>query len=300
MNRIPLHAGPISAAFALAILLAGCGRSTPVAGRDGTPRVISLAPSLTEIICAIDGQDMLVGRTSVCKYPPDVLEKIPVVGGFGTPSLEVLLSLKPTLILEVDLDDKTVAQKIDQLGMNRKRIPCHTLDDIPAAMRAIGRHIGRQDKADQMADRMDARLAELRAIDPGTNPPSVFVEIWNDPLTTVGKSGYISSLIQLAGGRNIGDTVTNQEYYVVSSEWVVTQDPDIIIVLAMGNPATVVNSVASRTGWSQVKAVRHRRVYLSANSETLTIPGPRVLDGIEEIRRFIQSPAPPATTATGE
>lgn len=284
-------------------LLAGCSRA-PESREDG-PRVVSLAPSLTEMICAIGAETQLVGRTSSCDYPPDKIKSIPVVGGFGAPSLDLLLKIKPTLVLTMDLEDESLGKVIDQLGLKREKIHCSAVDDIPLAISRVGSLLHREDAANALADSIRNRLAELRqAADnrtaSGRQTPSVFVEIWGSPLTTAGKKSFLSDLIHLAGGHNIGDEAADKEYFSISSEWVIVRNPDVIICLYMSKEHKIAGSKAgngetrdwarvnSRTGWSNITAVRNHRVYGGLDNSAILRPGPRILDGIESLRRCIE------------
>lgn len=279
---------------AAALSLTGCG---PAAAPPpaGPPRVVTLAPNLTEIVCAIGADDLLVGRTSACKYPPNAVTNIPIVGGFGTPALEMLLKVRASLVLEVDLEDKTMGRKIDRLGIPRRRIVCKKLDDIPRAIETVGQLLGREPAASELANRFASRLGALRASAAAeTHRPAVFVEIWGDPIMTVGRNNFISELIALAGGRSIGDEVTDKDYFAVSSEWVVARDPEVIVCLTMLGATEAGDAVKKRAGWDRIRAVRSGRVHVSAYSDTLTLPGPRCLDGLDELRGFIGgSPAGP-------
>jgi len=278
-------------------------------------RVVSLAPSLTEIICAIGAETQLVGRTSACDYPPNKVNHIPVVGGFGAPSLDLLLKIQPTLVLDVDLQDAAVGKMIEQIGLKRERIACSTVDDIPRAIARIGRLLRAEASADPLADSIHSRMTNLRREKEkreasGRPVPSVFVEIWSDPLTTVGKRSFISDLVSLAGGRNLGNEVTNKDYFPVSSEWVIARDPDVILCLYMGKKGAGANQkpegrdqekpdspngsgsawsrVAARPGWAGIAAVKYQRVYGNLDNSTILRPGPRVLEGIEALRRCME------------
>lgn len=268
----------------LALLLAfGCSpRPEPTAGG---PRIISLAPNLTEMVCAVGGADTLVGRTSACNYPPDIVGRVPVVGGFGTPSMETLIALKPTAILDVDLEDESLAARIDALGLSRHRIACRSLDDIPGAVRAIGILACRTNEAGALAARLETEIAGLRALPAPTRRPSVFVEIWSDPLMTAGPNTFISDLIWLAGGSNICDQA--RDYLQVSAEWVIKRDPDIILCLAMSDAGSPRDRVMQRAGWQTIRAVKTGRVHDQVNIDVLTRPGPRVMEGIEALRACI-------------
>ena len=293
--RLPFRTASIVVLSALAIFLqfaASCGKprdETPVGGE----RVVSLAPSVTEIVCAVGGGDLLVGRTSACDYPPLTVARIPVIGGFGAPSLERLIAARPTLVLDVDLEDESLAKQLQAAGVRRERIRCKSLDSIPDALLQTGALLHREHAARSLADSLRTQIAALRRDDAGvTNRPSVYVEIWNDPLTTVGRNTFISDLVHLAGGRNIGDEV-EREYYTVSPEWVLARDPDVILCFYMTPDAGVRDQVLRRSGWQHLGAIRRGAVHDGFDNNVLLRPGPRVLEGIKAIHESLAAGARP-------
>lgn len=249
-------------------------------------RVISLAPNITEMVFAVGGEGCLVGRTSVCNYPEGA-KSVPVVGGFGTPSLERLIELKPDLVLEVALADEITGRKIDQLGIRRDRVECRSLDDIPAAIRAVGRGIRREEQAEQVASELESSIALRRkSLTERSGRPRVFVEIWGDPVMTAGRGSFISDLIELSGGINVGDE-GGSEYYRVSSEWVIDKDPEIILCFYMTKGIPVLERIAARPGWEGVAAVKSVRIYDGFPDDILLRPGPRVMAGVDLLSRII-------------
>jgi iron complex transport system substrate-binding protein len=274
--------------FSVVVVLlsaAGCTRQPDVSKQQGE-RIISLAPSLTEMIYAVGGGNLLVGRTTYCDYPLEA-RSVPVVGGFGAPSLEKLVALQPTLVLELGLDDATLARKIDEAGLKRKRINCSLIDDIPTAVREVGRFASQVDNADRLAARISDEIQLVRKqAEVITNRPKVYVEIWGDPLMTVGRKSFVSELVHLSGGVNIGDE-TETPYFQVSSEWVMARNPDIILCFYMGASVPASDAVLKRSGWNAVEAVRTKRVYDGFKNDVILRPGPRVLEGITQLRETI-------------
>ena len=259
----------------------------------GPVRVVSLTPSITEIICAIGAGEQLVGRTSACDYPPDVLAKVPVVGEFGIPSLERVLAVKPDIVLFGDMADESMVRKLDRVGLRQARIQCTRLDDIPAAIAAVGRDVHCEARADALAADLQRRIREARdkAV-PIAQRPRVLILIWNDPLTAAGRNGFLSDLVALAGGHNVGDTI-DRDYFQVSSEWVIAQDPDIVFCFFMANEKSVRQTVLKQAGWAGVKAVKTGRVYDGFDNNLVLRPGPRLLEGMESIRRCIDEKQSP-------
>jgi iron complex transport system substrate-binding protein len=247
-------------------------------------RIVSLAPSVTEIICEIGAQDVLVGRTTACDYPPTVAH-VAVVGKFGKPSSELLIAAKPTLVLYADLIEDGILRRLDELRIPCRRVPYGRLDDIPKAVVAIGECLHREGPAEQLASNLMVRIEGLKRAAP-VERPSVFVEIWSDPLMTAGGRSFVAELVRLAGGQNIGDGV-EKDYFQVSSEWVVSRSPDIILCVGMGGKSSSSRLVMERAGWKGVKAVQTGRVYDIPHGEKFTRPGPRVLDAIQELQACI-------------
>jgi iron complex transport system substrate-binding protein len=268
------------------LLLAGCGRPTPPAQPTGKVRVVSLAPSLTEIICAIGAEDCLVGRSSACQYPVEIVKRVPVAGDFGAPSLETLVKLAPTVVMTVDTEDGNTGQAVRQLGMQYEHIACRTLDDIPSAIRRIGQLTKHEQPANELASKIETELAALRRAPKPANPPSVFVEVWGDPLMTAGKKAFLSELIALAGGRNVMDDV-ERDFFPVAPETVLARDPEVLILLEAKDPAAAQKTITQRAGWAQMSAVRTGRVCAGLDRGTLEVPGPRVLESVKILRECL-------------
>jgi len=278
-----------SAKLLVALLLAW---SCSACGRAKAPdapgvRVVSLAPSLTEIVCAVGASDLLVGRTSACDYPPDVVTNVTVIGEFGKPSLERLLAQSPTLVLSIDLADETVGKKIETLGLHRERIRCRSLDDIPSAVEKVGVLLDRSARASELAARIKKDVDTLRA-EAGRleSRPTVYIETWHDPPWTAGKNTFLSELVWLAGGRNIADEI-DKEHFQASAEWVLSKNPDIILCLYMSIEGSAKDVVLNRPGWKDVAAVRNGKVFDGFNNDLLLRPGPRVVEGIRELKERI-------------
>lgn len=252
----------------------------------GKPRIISLAPSLTEMIFAIGAGDQLVGRTSACDWPAAALQ-VPVVGAFGRPSLELLASIHPDLVVDVDLADEEMGKKISALGIQRENIACKSPDDIPASLRKLGKLTGHTREADSLALSISEGLAMFKTkAEKRAKKKSVYLEIWDDPFWTGGKGSYTSALIAYAGGRNIGDVV-DKEYFEISQEWVIKKSPEVIACMYMSKNVSAASKLMERPGWGSVAAVQQRQVYDQFDNSLFLRPGPRVLEGIAQLHRTI-------------
>lgn len=250
------------------------------------PRIVSLAPSVTEMLYAIGAGDQLVGRTSACDFPEEA-KKVPVTGAFGKPSLEMLASIHPDMVIAVDLEDKRHSDKIQELGIRMEQISCTTPDEIPEALRTLGRLTGNERQADSLANVISKGLADFRKQAPPLEQrPTMYLELWDDPFWTGGKKSYTSALIAAAGGRNIGDVV-DKDYFEISQEWVIKKNPDVIACMYMARNASATDKVMQRSGWNTIKAVQQKRVYDHFDNSLFLRPSPRVLQGIGELHKTL-------------
>jgi iron complex transport system substrate-binding protein len=274
---------------------AACRPRTPVAesgSGDRTPRIVSLAPSLTEILFAIGADGCVVGRTDVCNYPPEAAA-VPVVGGFGKPSIEALAAQKPTHVLSVDLEDTSLPLLFTRLGWGSERIPCARLDDIPDAVLAVGRISGRTHAAVRLADEIRAGVAARRStLGRSATPPSVLVLVWWEPLMTVGRPSFIADLVTLAGGRVITSEI-DRDYFTVSEEWVLRQNPDVILSFGAAPSGETLGRLRGTTGWRTLQAVKDGRVYDAFDPDIVCRPGPRILMAADQIRAVLTDQPPP-------
>jgi iron complex transport system substrate-binding protein len=267
----------------LLLLLCGLPASRAV------ERVISLAPNLTEIICAIGAADQLVGRTSVCDYPPEPLKKVPVIGGFGVPSLEQVVAARPTLVVDVALEDEAVARQLTKLGLRHERITCRTLDDIPTAIRRLGVLLHRDAAAELLAAQLVEGIAAARKTSAvQTNAPLVYAEFWSDPPMTCGKHTFLAELITLAGGKNLGDA-SERDYYAISTEWILARQPDVVLCFYMADEKHLPARIAARPGWSVLPAVQKRKIHGGFDNNLMLRPGPRALEGLRVLQKCFQS-----------
>jgi iron complex transport system substrate-binding protein len=274
------------------LVVAGCKPAPPpVVSQSTRPRVVSLAPNITEIVCALGAASQLAGRSSACDYPPDLVGKVPIAGDFGVPSLERLLAVKPDGVLYTDLADMTLDSKLRRIGLHPAKIACSRLEDIPGAITTVGALLHRETEAATLALELKRRIDAARAAIPTGPRPRVLILIWNDPLTAVGRNAFIADLVTLAGGQNLGDEI-NRDYFQVSREWVLARDPDVILCFFMASEKPVRQVVMQMPGWNNLKAVREQRVYDGFDNNVVVRPGPRVIEGLNQIRPYIRMDTP--------
>jgi iron complex transport system substrate-binding protein len=274
------------AAPLFAMLLAGCARDG--APPDGAPRLVSTAPNLTECVCAIGAGGMLAGRTDVCDYPPAAVRDVPVTGGFGTPWLEPLLAARPTHVLETVLADPAIRERLVALGIPVVHVPCARLSEIPDALRQLGALTGRETQAGALAARIERGLAGEEPGGTGSPLPAPRVLLLFAPDTpiTAGRDVFIAELLERAGGVNLGRDST-ADYYHVSLEWIIGQDPDLLLCVFDTAGRAPLSFFISQTGWKALRAVREGRVYTVSDLGSVSRPGPRVLEGLAQLKAVL-------------
>jgi iron complex transport system substrate-binding protein len=273
MARAPLF-------FALALLVCGCPNQQKPAARL---RVVSLVPSVTEVIYAVGAEKSLVGSTNQCDYP-DAARAVYKVGDFMNPDVERIVALGPGLVFATPPIQKQLVDKLTEL-----KIPVYVSrpQNVEAVFReidSVGVLLGVRARAEQLVAAMMARLDSLPRY---TDTPRVYVEISAAPLMTAGGHTFINGLIERAGGRNVfGDAL--QEYPVIDAEMVVQRDPQAILLL---HPDAKALDVVSRVGWSCINAVKGGRVYDDLDYDLFFRPGPRIADGIVLLFRLLHPPS---------
>ena len=277
-------------AITAGILLAGCIRQTEQPA-DSKLRLVSTAPNLTECLCAIGAGDLLAGRTESCDYPPEVVRNIPVTGGFGTPYLEPLLAARPTHVLETVLADPEIKRRLDTLKIPVVHVPCACLMEIPDALRQLGtltRHTG---QAETLAAAIQSGIDTAQSDSPAlTRRPRVLLLFAPDTPITAGGHAFIAELLELAGGINIGRG-SSSDYYHVSLEWILEQNPDLILCVFETAGRAPLSIFDSQTGWKALSAVREGRVYTVPDLNTVSRPGPRVLQGLGQLKEVLSRDA---------
>ncbi len=247
--------------------------------------IVSLAPSNTEILFAVGAGDQVVGVTQFCNYPPEATTR-EQIGGFSakTISVEKIVALKPDLVLSVGKIQQPVIESLEQAKIAVVALDPQTFDDVYANILLVGQLTGHEEEATKVVAQMKDRIAavQARAKDvPADQRPSVFWEVWDEPLMTAGPTTFTGQMIELAGAANIFSDVKEQ-YPQVSAEEVISRNPAVILGPDSHAEALTTEKVKSRPGWGDIQAVQDGRIYL-INGDIASRPGPRLADGVEAI-----------------
>jgi iron complex transport system substrate-binding protein len=250
---------------------------------NGTPqRIVSLAPSNTEILFALGLGDKVVGVTDWCNYPPEALEK-EKVGGYTTPDIEKIVALNPDLILVAHGTPMEVINTMVGLGLTLFGIKTTDLDDLLNDIRRIGEITDKELEAQALTSEM---AVEIQAVTNQTEEleqrPKVFYIVGHEPsLWTVGSGTFIHELIEKGGGVNICQNITG--YAEISIEYVLARDPEIIITSSWPG----IYEWAMNSTELEVTAARQSGSVYTCDDNLVQRPGPRLVKGLEWFAHFI-------------
>ncbi len=247
-------------------------------------RIISLAPSITEMLFAIGLDDEIVGVTEFCDYPEKAQMKTKV--GYAQPNIEAIVALQPDLILapksfmRVDL-----LKKLEQLKIPTFILEAHTVEEIMAHIKLLGRMVGKSEMANEQTTLLRSQIAALSEQLKGRGRPSLLYIINSEPLITVGPGSYIHHLIELAGGRNAADQATTP-YPRLTLEEVLRQNPDILL-FPVGRFEGIPQAEQDRwKRWETISAVKDGKLF-QVQSDLLNRPGPRIIEGLKQLVQFL-------------
>jgi len=242
-------------------------------------RIVSLAPSNTEILFALGLGEKVVGVTDWCDYPPEALDK-EKVGSYDTPDIEKIVALTPDLILVAYGTTMDVINNLVGLELTVFGIKSTDLDDVLNDIITVGEITDKEVEAHALTSEMESRI---QAVTDETSEleerPRVFYIVWHDPLWTAGSETFIHELIEKGGGVNICQNITG--YTTISIEEVVARNPEVIITSEWSfewaqNETLLQGTNASQSG----------RIY-QGDDDLVQRPGPRLVEGLEWFAYFI-------------
>ena len=215
-------------------------------------RIISANPIFTDILYSLGSEKEVVGVTKYCKKPIEAQKK-PKIGDMFL-NYETILKLKPDLVIVMPAGNGDNVKKLKSLGLNVLSLRCDTIEDFKNCTLKIGKAIGRDKKASELIFNLERDFEKVKNLSNNiekSKRKKVFVEIWDSPLMTCGKNSYISQLIEIAGGVNIGNSVDSANFNV-GTEFLYKFNPDVIFLMTSEKP---------QPAWKRLKAVKNNTVY---------------------------------------
>jgi iron complex transport system substrate-binding protein len=246
-------------------------------------RIVSLAPNLTEIVYAVGAGDQLVGNTEYCDYPFQA-KSVAKVGDTTNPSVERIIALKPQVVLVSTASQlEAFTKQLDQQNIAVYVTNPQKLDDVFSSIQTLGDLFGHHDWTVTLLDGLRRRATSVDVAIKETKPIRTFYQVSDSPLYTIGRDSYLTDLVRRAGGVSVTGDVPGA-YPRFSDEAALASRPEAIILPTGGSMGTANSKVAAALKNSP--AVLNSRV-LKINEDHLQRPGPRLVDGLEEMARAL-------------
>ena len=248
-------------------------------------RVIALAPSITEIVYALEAEEKLVGATMYSDYP-EAAKRLPRVGSYIHLDLEKIVALNPDLCIAVkDGNPKETVLRIEKFGIPVFAVNPNGLKTVINAVKKLGNVLNADKKASEITSEMRQRMDHVKAFTSTlAKRPGVFFQIGISPIVSTGSGTFLDELIELAGGRNLAKGP--KPYPRFSTEQVLSMKPDVIIITSMARAEIFETVKKDWESWPNLPAVKNNRVYV-VESDILDRPTPRLVEGLEMLTGVI-------------
>lgn len=252
---------------------------------DNPVRIVSMAPSITEIIFFLGEGGRLKGVTQHCDFPAEA-QALPKVGSYVHLDLERIVALRPDLCIATrDGNPRTVVDKLEKLGIPVYAVDPRSLDTAVGTVLELGQLLGATVKAEALANSMRAKIASVKAnAETAVRRPRVFFQIETAPIVSVGENTIIHELITAAGGENLAaGPVTYPRF---SREQILALAPQIIIITSMSQEEDSEKMEGEWKQYDSLPAVQNDAVFV-VNSNLFDRPTPRLIEGLETLAAII-------------
>ena len=249
-------------------------------------RIVSIAPSNTEILFALGLGDKVVGVTTQCLYPEEAARK-EKIGDFTAVNLEKIVLLGPDCIFATGLEQMMNVERLDKLGFKVVVISPSDVSHTLRSIELIGRITGKEDQAKKLIKTMEERIVKVsERIEPVPldKRPKVLVGISLTPLITAGSDSLVNDLIRLAGGRNIAYDAA-RSYAQFSIEKFIERNPDVIVLGYSDTTDRIWKEFFKRDEFKDLTCVKEGRIY-NVNPDIIFRPSPRLVEGIEKLHEL--------------
>lgn len=252
-------------------------------------RIVSLAPSVTEVLFALDLGNRVVGVTSYCDFPAEAKTK-EKLGDTLHPNLERLIALKPDLIIITTASQlEKLMQQLGELNIPIYVTNPRTVGEVVTSIRKIAAATGAAAKAEEIASEMDRRIANVEQRVKELPKPRVLYVLQTAPLITTGRNTFINDLINLAGGESISASET-ADYPQLSRETAIARAPEVIIAPET-HGTELVKETDLRRDFAVTPAVKTNRI-VRVNPDWTDRPGPRIVEGLEQLAQGLHPQSP--------
>lgn len=246
-------------------------------------KIVSLAPSATEMLFALGLGERVVGVTDSCNYPEES-QSIEKVGGFKGPNLEKIVAAEPNVVFSSTVSQETV-EALDQAGIPVVVLNPQNIESIYQAIELMGKVCNSAENADQLVNDITARVNAVKekvANIKDEDKKLVYYEVWHEPPMTVGPNTFLHEVIVAAGGKNLAED-SKTDWPSLSTEQIVERNPDIIL---LGHGGQKAEETELRTGFKDIKAVQSKKVK-AVDVDVFSRPGPRITEAIEFLAEYM-------------
>lgn len=272
--------------------------AAPVEAGAGAERIVSLAPSVTEILFAIGAGERVVGVSTYCDHPPEAL-RLPRIGTFLSPNVELILAAKPDLVIGVPSPaNRSPVENLETFGLRVLIVDPEGVESIFTSIRAVAEAAGTPERGDRLIDSIRARMAAVLARLDGAPLERVLMLVGRRPMVAAGAGTYLDELVRLSRGVNVA-AASGERWPSVGIEFVVEAGPDVIIDAGMGSEEA--EGKDRRAFWQTfraIPAVERARVHPYGDFALLR-PGPRIAETLEAVARLVHPERFPAAPEGG-
>lgn len=270
----------------IASALAASRELTDLAGRQvqlpqGPLRVVSLAPSITELVYALEREEVLKGTTQFSNHPLKARD-LPRVGSYARPDVELILGLKPDLVLAIrDGNPKHAIERLKAMNIPVFALDSKNIEEIILSIKALGEILGAQDQARELVKDMQKRMEHVQQKVAQTySRPIVFFQADASPVIGVGESTFIHEIINLAGGRN---AIAGMKHYPrMGWEDILRINPEVVIIASMAGGKNKEQLLQAWRRWPQLQAVHNDRIHV-VDADIFERPTHRLVEGLEKL-----------------
>lgn len=242
-------------------------------------KLISAAPSNTEILYKLGLEDQILATTSLCDYPAEARSKESIGGWSTNADLEKVLEKEPDKVFTSDRLQKDFRQKLEKQDVETVHVEPETLEEVYSSIERIGEEVDRSKEAEKLVQEMKKRISEVNL-----ESTKIYCEEWSDPPMVSGN--WIPELIEEANGRYMKVDGRSRE---TDKEEIKEFEPDIIVlnICGAGEKADKTD-VTERDGWEELGAVEKGNVFV-VNDSLLNRPGPRLAEGVERLEEIVEN-----------
>jgi iron complex transport system substrate-binding protein len=256
-------------------------------------RVVSLSPSITEVLFAIGAGDQVSAVTDFCTYPKEALQK-PKIGGMLNSSAESIIALKPDLMV-FQPGKSNVKQLAIKLNIEYIEASFQDLKSIYQAIQDIGNAVGKEKEAEKLITDIKSKLESYQERLKNVKPKSTLLILGDsrDPLRdlyAVGKRTFLDELLTLSGGENVLSETLSQ-YPKISREYIISRSPEVVIIAGPNSEVTEKEFSSNLNAWrvlGSVRAVKNKSIHI-ISEDYILIPGPRLVNIVDKFYQAIHS-----------